>query len=216
LFARAGFALVAGWLLGSPAPATARDRSYFWGWSPELDVPVTLKLTLLGFARCDAEQAVCLDVPMLTFGADLKRPSRRGGSVNLSFAQAPLVGFLTLGMLESESPALRTTGIVLSWLSGGSLRWAPGGAGNLRRKSDDQITLAFVLKNELALHPFVTPAYVRATPGLGLAISRLTWENQMPGMFLCGVGGFASFAAERHGARSFDPGVWLSCFLSGD
>jgi hypothetical protein len=209
-------AAVLGALLPGGAKAHASDAGYPWFFSPEANVPVSLKLTVMGVASCHAGGRYCVDFPLLTFGFDLKRPSIEGGSVSFAFAQAPLVGYAAIAAVESGSDALGAAGLLLAWLSGGMFRWAPGGDGNVRDQPRDTITLALVLKNEIAVHPFVRPVYVRAMPGLGLALTRASWSEGMPGLFMCGVGAFASFAAEYGGQRAFDPGAWLTCYFTGD
>jgi hypothetical protein len=205
-------------LMMAPVVARARigERSYMWALSPEATLPVTLKLTLLGFTACDQNQRFCFDFPILTFSGDLKRPSRPGGSVSLAFAQAPLTAFIAMAATESQSRIGRAAALLTAWLSGGTARWSPGGEGNLRRGPTENLTLSLAARNETAFHPFVTPAYVRVSPGLGLALSRLTWTAGMPGLWSCGAGAVTSFGFEHGGRRSFDPGVWAFCYLSGD
>ena len=201
-----------------PGAAVAdEDRSYLWVFSPEVNVPVSAKFTLAGIAACGAERRFCLDFPLLTFGFDVRRPSgERAGSINLSFAQAPLVGLAAIAAMESRSPALKVAALPLAWLSGGMARWAPGGEGNLSDGPAQELTLGLVAKNEIAFHPFVTPAYVRATPGIGLAVTRLAGEGPARSLLTCGVGAFTSLAFASGGQRSFDPGGWLTCQLTGD
>lgn len=202
------------------AQADAGERVYAWMLSPEISVPIGARLTALGATVCDASVHFCLDFPLLSFGFDVTRPSAPGAkSISLAFVQAPLTGLAALApVFTKRSPVLKVAGLAVAWLSGGMFRWVPGGEGNMQTDGVFRSTLSFVLKNEVAVHPFVIPRYVRITPGAGLALTRegRSGDVKMYWTYTCGVGGFASFAAEHGGQSGWQPGVWFTCFFSGD
>jgi hypothetical protein len=187
--------------------------SLWFGLAGEL--PVTLHLNVAELSISNPTESIGLLVPLLTLGVDLKGPAQRRRSISLSFAQAPVVGFLAGFGLASRSRVAQAMASALLWLSGGTLRWAPGGLGNLHLDELHATTLSFVLKQELAIHPFAGPLYFRDTVGVGVTVR---WDGpygephpwRIP-HYLCGVGVFASGAAEPYGARAFTPGMWASC-----
>jgi len=177
------------------------------------DIPVTCHVHLLELSFADPSNRFGLQVPLLTLGFDLRRPSDGGSSLSLSFVQAPLMATL-LGpaVSASRSPVARSLVGAALWLSGGTFRWTPGGPGNLAATR----TLSLVFKNEFAIHPFVEQRYWRDTVGAGVWLRvDAPWvamthnEDPIP-RYLFGLGAFASMASEFHGARAFTPGVWAS------
>jgi hypothetical protein len=204
---------------------TADARAQHSRWEPdsvwsgvEADVPVTLHLHLFELSFSGPSETFTLTAPVVTVGVDLRRPSLHETSLSLSFAQAPLA-LLLLGfpMTLSESPAVKGLTGFLLWLSGGTLRWTPGGPGNVQRSARTATSVALVLRNEFAVHPFVDRKYLRDTLGAGVVIrldapwTAMTHSDFLLPRYLCGLGVFASVAAERGGARSTTPGVWATC-----
>jgi hypothetical protein len=189
----------AGALLGTPqVSAAVGDRLELSPFGADLNAPIGARLTLGSATACDVTMRYCFDFPLFSFGFDVTRPSSpRGGSISLAFAQAPLAGLAALGAVTSRSPiVLRTAALAVAALSGGMFRWAPAGEGNVSRPDGDTTTLSFVLKNEIAVHPFVSPIYLRISPGTGVAVTGLRRsQNGMPWSSTCGAGGFASLAA---------------------
>jgi hypothetical protein len=175
---------------------------------------------LVGATACEATMRYCVDFPLLAFGFDVTRPSSPGAkSISLAFVQAPLTGITGLAVVtSSRSPVLRGAALAVAWLAGGMFRWSPRGEGNVHDQGGSISTLSFVLKNEVALHPFVSAPYVRVTPGAGLALTRLGRDpdNGIRLGFTCGAGGFASLTAEYGGRRGWQPGMWLSCLFWSD
>jgi hypothetical protein len=224
---RANRATIALTLLGTVAlfwprraPADIGDEEGIWYLSPEITVPIGARLTLFGATACDNTLRYCVDYPLIAFGFDVTRPSSPGSrSISLAFAQAPLTGFAALAsVFGTRPPALRRAALALAWLGGGMFRWTPGGNGNLHHEGESRSTLSFALKNEIALHPFVSPQYLRVTPGAGVAFTRMgrTRERGIPWGFTCSAGGVASLAAEYGGRSGWRPAVWLSCLLWGE
>lgn len=178
--------------------------------------PLTLDLHLadLGFATAGGRHELLVPfLPRLTM--DLRRPSSRGNSISLSFAQAPLLFLLVANAPDTRR--IEATEILVAsllWLSGGTYRWYPGGTGNLRRAPGKATSLGLVVKNQLDVHPFVSPSYVRESLSLGLAVrwdSRPHFTSDLWPDYLCSAGVFASAAQEVGGRGSFDPGLWVSC-----
>jgi hypothetical protein len=156
-----------------------------------------------------------LEVPCLTVGWDYFRPSRRGGSVSLSFVQAPVLLALA-NLVTSRRPTRPWEALMgsLLWLSGGTFGWTPGGRGNVHRSPRRMISVSAILANQVDLHVLVRPAYVRETPAIGLGVrgdSPHWLTGHVVPDYACTVALFASVAQELAGQRSLDRGLWVKC-----
>jgi hypothetical protein len=213
----AALALVLGTaaLWPSAGAAAFGDRTYFSGFGVEVQYPIGVKVTLASLATCELDLRYCLDFPLLTVGVDMPGRWPPEGSADAGFVQAPLLGFLVaLPALESKSPGLKAAGLLLTGLAGGTFHWAPGSEGNLVLGQRGSLTVSFVAKSEIAVHPFSSPRYVRFIPGWGLALTALTGSPAGVAALTCVAGGFTSLAVGS-GRRVLDPGIWGTCRFGG-
>jgi hypothetical protein len=177
--------------------------------------PLSFGLHVADVGMTSSTGSFSLEVPCLTLGWDYYRPSRRGGSVSLSFVQAPALLALANWVTDRHrTPAWEALMGSLVWLSGGTFGWTPGGHGNVHRSPRRLISLSAIIANQVDLHVFVRPAYVRETPAIGLAVRGDSphWQTgRVVPDYACTVALFASVGQELAGQRSLDRGLWIKC-----
>jgi hypothetical protein len=177
--------------------------------------PLHLDFRLMDVAFTRGAGRYVLQMPVLGFGLDLRRPSGAKGGVTMSFLQAPLLMVLALPAFEHKEPTLLQPVLgALLWLAGGTFRWTPGGIGNLARSAKKATSWSLLLKSRFDVVLFGGPDYVRETLALGLGLRRdevPSWTSRFTPDWGCSVGVLVSAARESGGSRSFDPGVWAAC-----
>jgi len=220
---RAALLVVLSFTLAAPAAARAESRfqvETLWA-GVALDVPVTTRppltmgLHFVDVGMVSASGRYQLQVPLLVAAWDHQTPSTTEASPSLSFVQAPLLFALAAWAVDGrDSVALEAVLGSLLWLSGGTFSYAPGGLGNLGPGGRGPSTWTLVARNEIALHPSPSPAYLRETILVGVG---LRWERGLGGQgrvdpdYFCTLGAFASVAQEWHGRRARAPGVGATC-----